>query len=541
MSRQKNNISNKIQSDNINDDTSFEDTDEDNDVINEQNPILDFEIFEKMNKFKNCVCKLEISNDGKKKSGTGFFCYIPSKEIRILITNSHIINEKYLKDEKEIICIFKEKDKTIDKIINLESNRYKYSDNKFDATVVEILDGDFIDDYFEVDENLIKDKEFVNELVFNLQYTRGEKLKASFGKITKVRDESFRFEYDAGSDKGSSGSPIILENNLKVIGLHKAGKKSSNLSQKINVGIYLDKIIPFIPKQHHPENDNIIKCIYDIKNKDLNKDIKIYENKNYIQSKIQSVSILSEEEQKKRIQEGKYRFKKEGKYYVYFNFNNQPNNLSSMFYNCSSLSKIYIPSFPENKIMNMSNMFQGCTSLREINFLPSFNSQHVKNMSKMFLSCESLENINLSSLNTKNVKYMSNMFLRCQSLNEIDLSSFNTENVKDMSSMFSECIKLKKINLSSFNIKNVSDVSSMFENCNSLEKLDLSSFNDNNISTMRCMFRCCESLKEIDLSKLKVKDNTILDDMFNSCFSLKVIKCDDKKILNEYEQNKDEN
>ena len=58
---------------------------------------------------------------------------------------------------------------------------------------------------------------------------------------------------------------------------------------------------------------------------------------------------------------------------------------------------------------------------------------------------------------------------------------------------------------------------------------------------MKCMFRCCESLKEIDLSKLKVKDNTILDDMFNCCFSLKVIKCDDKKILNEYEQNKDEN
>ena len=42
MSAQKNNISNKIQSDNINDDTKFEDIEKDNDVIEEQNPILDF-------------------------------------------------------------------------------------------------------------------------------------------------------------------------------------------------------------------------------------------------------------------------------------------------------------------------------------------------------------------------------------------------------------------------------------------------------------------------------------------------------------------
>ena len=111
MSKQKNNISNNIQSGSINDDTNFKDTDEVNEVIDEQNPILDFEIFEKINKFKNCVCKFEITSNRLKKNGAGFFCYIPSKEIRILITNNHIINEDYLKDEKEIICIFEDKDK----------------------------------------------------------------------------------------------------------------------------------------------------------------------------------------------------------------------------------------------------------------------------------------------------------------------------------------------------------------------------------------------------------------------------------------------
>ena len=80
----------------------------------------------------------------------------------------------------------------------------------------------------------------------------------------------------------------------------------------------------------------------------------------------------------------------------------------------------------------------------------------------------------------------------------------------------------------------------MVEN-HSLEKLDLSSFNDNNITTMKCMFRWYESLKEIGLSKFKIKDNNNMDDIFNSCFSLKDIKYDDKKIHNEYEQNKNEN
>ena len=102
MSKQKNSISKKIQSDNINDDTNFENTEKDNDVMDEQNSILDLEILEKINKFKNCFCKLEIFNNDK-KIWNSFFCYIPSKEIRIMITNNHIIRENYLKYKKEII------------------------------------------------------------------------------------------------------------------------------------------------------------------------------------------------------------------------------------------------------------------------------------------------------------------------------------------------------------------------------------------------------------------------------------------------------
>ena len=95
MSKQKNSTSKKIQSDNINDDTNFEDTDKDNDVIYEQKPILDLEILEKINKFKNCFCKFEIL-DNYKKIWNNFFCFIPSKEISIMIKNNHLKVKKWI-------------------------------------------------------------------------------------------------------------------------------------------------------------------------------------------------------------------------------------------------------------------------------------------------------------------------------------------------------------------------------------------------------------------------------------------------------------
>ena len=71
------------------------------------------------------------------------------------------------------------------KIISLKTNRFKFIDESLDITVIEILDEDLIDGYFEVDEEIIKDNEFINDSVFNLQFPQGGKLKALFGKIIK--------------------------------------------------------------------------------------------------------------------------------------------------------------------------------------------------------------------------------------------------------------------------------------------------------------------------------------------------------------------
>ena len=58
-------------------------------------------------------------------------------------------------------------------------------------------------------------------------------------------------------------------------------------------------------------------------------------------------------------------------------------------------------------------------------------------MSSMFYDCSSLTSLNLSNFNTNNVTNMSHMFFKCSSLTSLNLSNFNTNNVTDMSHMFS--------------------------------------------------------------------------------------------------------
>ena len=73
-------------------------------IINQDNMIYNFNILMKIAnaKLEQKVCKiiLEINKD-KAMSGTGFFCDIPSKEIKVLLTNNHIIDEKFLINEKK--------------------------------------------------------------------------------------------------------------------------------------------------------------------------------------------------------------------------------------------------------------------------------------------------------------------------------------------------------------------------------------------------------------------------------------------------------
>ena len=70
---------------------------------------------------KNCVCKIYYNNDSK---GTGFFTQIPYKNelIKVLITNNHVLDENYLKNN-EIINYIINNNENNKKTIRLDDKR----------------------------------------------------------------------------------------------------------------------------------------------------------------------------------------------------------------------------------------------------------------------------------------------------------------------------------------------------------------------------------------------------------------------------------
>ena len=85
---------------------------------------------------KNSVFKIYILNGGQ---GTGFFCNIINDKYKIpvLITNNHIIDKNYIKEQKFIkLTLFNDK---LDKDIPLGNNRIYYSNKNYDTTIIEIF------------------------------------------------------------------------------------------------------------------------------------------------------------------------------------------------------------------------------------------------------------------------------------------------------------------------------------------------------------------------------------------------------------------
>lgn len=216
---------------------------EDN-IINQDNECVDFSILEKItsSEIKKCTCKIkqeiDINNTKKLKTGTGFFCNVPSKNIKVFITNNHVLDQNFLNKENTLNIFIEEKKK----IINLNRNRFILTEEKLDFTIIEILDEDNLDNFLEIDE-FINTENYEGDQIFTMQYPGGKKLQYSHGKITKKINNYFL--YSLGTDCGSSGAPIILFENSKLIGLHRGEYKED---KTIKVGIPINLIINKINK-----------------------------------------------------------------------------------------------------------------------------------------------------------------------------------------------------------------------------------------------------------------------------------------------------
>ena len=486
----------------------------------------------KLSHMENYICKI-ISVT----IGTGFFCKIEYNKIKmpVLMTNYHVINDKFL-EENEYLKVYIKNDYHI---ININKDSKIYSSENYDIMIIKMnKDNKDIKNYLEIDSNIYKKDSLLiykNESIFILHYPNypnSDKAYISYGNGIKQSGQ-YDIKYICNTGAGSSGAPILSSLTNKVIGIHKGHIKNE----------YNEKIGTFLK---FPLNELNKKLINDLKSKknyiiaelcikeeDINKDIRILNSyEEYMREKLPNYSLKEEDMNEKEINKCKikingktipftyyHKFKDKGNYTIKYYFKNYLTKTNKMFSGCSSLLNINLSNFNSENVTNMSEMFFGCSSLINLDF-SNFNTENVTNMGWMFCNCSSLKNLNLSNYNTQDVIIMNSMFEGCSSLINIDLSNFNTENVIEMICMFNECSSLINIDLSKFNTENVTNMSGMFLQCSSLINLNLSNFNTQKVIDMYYMFGGCSSLKDINLSNFRTQNVLIMSGMFYLCSSL---------------------
>jgi len=209
------------------------------------------------------IFKIKVDNG---LQGTGFFCKIPypnkNNMISVLITCNHLINEDILYKKDKIISI-KIKEENEIRNINL-NDRIKYSSQKYDITIIEIKEKDNINNFLELDDIITSDIlnnkneniEYIDKTIYIIQYPKGE-LSVSYGIIKNIYEKKYIFNHKCSTERGSSGSPIINQNN-KIIGIHQKGVDKYNLGTFLNYPIK-EFIQEYKINLNKNENEDIFK------------------------------------------------------------------------------------------------------------------------------------------------------------------------------------------------------------------------------------------------------------------------------------------
>ena len=187
-----------------------------------------------LHQMENNICKI-IKKDGKK--GSGFFVKIPynNSNIPVMMTNYHVLDEQYLKENKEIKLTLNDDTKKL--TIKLDGKRKIYWNKDYDTSIIEIKPKeDKINDFMELDDNILEENSntfYIKHSIYIIHYPNSEIAKVSYAIINNI--ENYEISHYCSTEKGSSGSPIINLINHKVIGIHK----KCSLKFKINYGTYL--------------------------------------------------------------------------------------------------------------------------------------------------------------------------------------------------------------------------------------------------------------------------------------------------------------
>ena len=130
---------------------------------------------------------------------------------------------------------------------------------------------------------------------------------------------------------------------------------------------------------------------------------------------------------------------------------------------------VFTSSFQNVQPLSTFDWFYNQPSLTEIVDIKYLNTSSVENMSGMFYNCSSLTELDVSGFDTQNVTTMSLMFDRCSGLTNLYLVNFDTRNVSKMHYMFEGCTNLTTITVGvNWNTTNVESSDNMFYGCTSI-------------------------------------------------------------------------
>ena len=188
----------------------------------------------------NSIVKIEINE----KKGTGFFmkAYVKGNKMDLFLTCNHVMTIKDIV-ENDAFSISYGKFNKEKKKIYLNNKRFMRTfESPIDITVIEIIKNDNIPE----DKFLFPDLNYKygylsykNKKFYLAGYPNSSERAISSGTIKKISDYEFTHSLDARN--GSSGSPICLIENNRIIGIHKGGDKKKPINYGTFIGYILDE------------------------------------------------------------------------------------------------------------------------------------------------------------------------------------------------------------------------------------------------------------------------------------------------------------
>jgi len=211
-----------------------------NQALFTQNQIIDIK---KVYNIAKCTVKIEINISNKISIGSGFFLKFErnNKMFYCLMTNQHVITSDLIKEKKEILIKYENENHSLSLKLDEEERIiicFKEVLN-LDVTTIEIIPKDKVKDKYFLTPNI--NPQFGNVINIQVvQFPLGNTLSFSRGQIyTSDCYNKYYFYHNASTQFGSSGSPIVLENDDKVFAIHKG----TTQNQRYNVGIFIGIIV----------------------------------------------------------------------------------------------------------------------------------------------------------------------------------------------------------------------------------------------------------------------------------------------------------